>query len=52
MSVNPVSHAPPVRLRSDGLPVRICSKIFNAFSRSSYQSEYFVPSIAVAVDFE
>jgi len=52
MSVNPASYQPLRRFRSVGLPLRICDGIFNAFPTSNYQSEYFVPSSAVPVDFE
>ena len=50
--VNPVSNSTPRRFPNEGLPARIRDIISISNPRSNYQSEYLVPSSAVAVDFE
>src|SRR5216684_7905131 len=52
MSVKPFSSRALRRLRNDDFPVRIRDSILNSNPYSSYQSEYFVPSSAVAVDYQ
>src|SRR5712664_3192543 len=52
MSVNPAPNSTPRRFSNAALPARIRDSISISNPRSIYQSEYFVPSSAVAVDFE
>lgn len=52
MSVNPVSSPEERRFRIEAHTARDCNVPFNSNPRSTYQSEYFVPSSAVPVDFE
>src|SRR5260370_25073557 len=51
-SVNPALPSPGRRFRMNDQPVQFCDSIFNSIPRPNYQSEYFVPSSAVPVDFE